>query len=55
MYGIRIRTNDLIQAAKELARDHNTQYAENCVRAALREKMISVDQYCDAMKVLYGD
>lgn len=49
-----IKTVDLVKTAKELARDHNAQYAEDCVRAVLRERMISVDQFYCAMRALYS-
>ena len=54
MQGVRINTVDLLDAAVELARDHDLHYAESCVKAVLREKMISLHQYWQVMKLLYG-
>ena len=48
-----IRTSDLIQAAKELSRDHSNKYARSCIRAVRRENMISCFQYCRAMTILF--
>lgn len=47
------RTNDFLDAIRELARDHSTQYAEDCAWAALRYKLIDIDQFTSALRILY--
>ena len=47
------RTNDIIEAARELARDHSIQYAEDCVKAALKYKLIDIDQFTAVLRILY--
>ena len=47
------RTNDFLEAIRELLRTHSTQYAEDCAWAALRYKLIDIDQFTAAMRVLY--
>ena len=47
------RTSDLIAAVRELTRDHGQQYAEDCIWAALRYKLINIDQFTAAMKIIY--
>ena len=47
------RTNDFLAAIRELARDHSTQYAEDCALAALRYKLIDIDQFTSALRILY--
>ena len=47
------RTADLIKAAVDIAKDHNAQYAEDAVKILLRDREITVDQYCAVMKALY--
>lgn len=47
------RTNDFLEAIRELLRDHSLQYAEDCAWAALQYKLIDIDQFTAAMRVLY--
>lgn len=47
------RTNDFLDAIRELRKTHSTQYAEDCAWAALRYKLIDIDQFTAAMRVLY--
>lgn len=49
------RTTDFLQAVRELLRSHPTQYVEDCVWAALRNKLIDIDQFTDALRILYPD
>lgn len=48
-----MKTTDLIKAALELAEEHDAQYAEDCVKAFLSQKKITVSQYCSVMTALY--
>lgn len=47
------RTNDLLEAVRELLRSHPIDYVEDCVWAALRHKLIDIDQFSAAMRILY--
>lgn len=47
------RTNDLLEAVRELMRSHSLQYVEDCCWAALRCKLIDIDQFTAALRILY--
>lgn len=47
------KTADLLAAALKLAKDYNAQFSENCIKALLKVRDITVDQYCAVMKALY--
>ena len=46
-------TNDFLEAIRELIQDQSTQYAEDCARAALRCKLVDIDQFTAAMRILH--
>ena len=47
------RTNDFLDAIRELLRTHSLQDAEDCAWSALRYKLIDIDQFSAAMRILY--
>jgi len=47
------KTADLIKAAVNVAKGHDAQYAEDGVKSLLKDREITVDQYCAVMKALY--
>ena len=47
-------TNKLIAALQDIAARHDAQYAEDCTKALLGQGLITTDQYCEVMEVLYG-
>lgn len=49
-----MNTINLKKAVTELANEHNAQYAEDCVKAFLKQKKITLDQYFDIMQMLYA-
>lgn len=49
------RTNDFLQAVRELLRSHPLWYVEDCVWASLRNQLIDIDQFTAAMRILYPD
>lgn len=46
------RTTDFLDAIRELARNHSPQYAESCARAALRNHLVSFQQFTAALRIL---
>lgn len=46
-------TTDFLDAIRELLRTHSLQYAEDCAWSALRYKLIDIDQFTAAMRILY--
>ena len=49
-----IKTNELKKAVIELSNEHDAQYAEDCVKAFLKQRKISFEQYLEMMNVLYN-
>ena len=49
----RINTKELLKAINELKKEHNEQYAEECLKGMLILKEIDIDQYCEAMVLIY--
>lgn len=49
-----IKTNELKKAVIELAKEHDAQYAEDCVKAFLKQRKINFEQYLEMMNVLYN-
>ena len=47
------RTTDFLEAIRELLRTHSLEYAEDCAWSALRNKLIDIDQFTAAMRILY--
>ena len=49
-----IKTNELKKAVIELEKEHDAQYAEDCVKAFLKQRKINFEQYLEMMNVLYN-
>lgn len=46
------RTNDFLDAIRELLRTHSLQYAESCARSTFRAGLVSFQVLTEALRIL---